>query len=125
MSVLTLAAISIDRYCVIFYPLKSKLQFKPFFHIMVAIWILSISISSFNLINYKIRTYMSHSNTEFNVCDLADTLMFRYYLLVETVVQFVIPLLLIGFSAISLKIHFPHNVQFSFLQKRNEKKKNV
>jgi hypothetical protein len=104
--VLTLTAISFDRFYVIFYPLKPKLRFKHFVYIMSCIWIVSISISSFNLFSYQkggsSNESWSNMSMEDAACDLTDTKLFKYCLGIEVFIQFVLPLVMITFCVMAI-----------------------
>jgi hypothetical protein len=147
VSVLTLAAISLDRFYVIFYPLQPKLRFKHFLYIMSLIWIVSILISSFNLFIYEIRQNLPENDSDsglFNqtaagptnhaeyVCEVVNFKIFHYFLATEIFFQFVLPLGLITFSvmAIYYKIELQKRdlmCRFDFNQsvRRVENKKKV
>jgi hypothetical protein len=113
VSVLTLAAISLDRFKVIFYPLKPKLRFKHFICIISVIWIVSILISSFNLFTYEKRfpsSWLANTSrlddtpydpSEF-VCDVVNLTLFKYFLAIEVFIQFVLPLAIITFSVLAI-----------------------
>lgn len=56
VSIITLVAISLDRYYVILYPFRQKLRLKQCILILVLIWIVSILMSLFKLLNYDVHT---------------------------------------------------------------------
>lgn len=54
VSIITLVAISLDRYYVILYPFRQKLRLKQCIMILFLIWIVSILMSLFKLVNYEV-----------------------------------------------------------------------
>ena len=61
VSIITLVAISLDRYYVILYPFRQKLRLKQCIIILFLIWIVSILMSLFKLVNYEI-TYVNYDD---------------------------------------------------------------
>jgi hypothetical protein len=127
VSVSTLATISLDRFYVIFFPLKPKLRPKHFVFIMCVIWIVALSIASYNLVTYEVHNYTNSQNETVYVCAFTDSELSKYYFTCEVIVQFVIPLVLISFSciAISLKVNYPGNVVLISQVKKNCRNKSV
>jgi hypothetical protein len=99
VSVLTLAAISLDRFYVIFYPLKPKLRVKHFVYIMAVIWTVSILISSYFLFNF---TIVYDNSTDRSVCEISDPTYYRAFLFIQTLTQFAFPLLILSFSCLAI-----------------------
>jgi hypothetical protein len=104
VSVLTLAAISLDRFYVIYFPLKPKLRSKHFVYIMTAIWAVSLSVSSYNLFVFEIKNKTANDNntTPEYRCDLPEENNNPYFLPVQTFIQFVFPLLILSFSFLAI-----------------------
>jgi hypothetical protein len=132
VSVLTLAAISLDRFYVIFYPLKPKLRLKHFYMIICSIWIVSVLLSSFNLINYRIVSY-NETNILFNKCEIVYPLLTRVYLIIQTLIQFIVPFFSITFSVVAIyykifineKHASPLNFSFHSSRIRNRRKVSI
>lgn len=74
VSIITLVAISLDRYYVILYPFRQKLRLKQCIAILFIIWIVSILMSLFKLINYGvIVTTEPYSDDSSESSDLNET----------------------------------------------------
>jgi hypothetical protein len=102
VSVLTLAAISLDRCYVIFYPLKPKLRFKHFVYIMSFIWTVSIFISGYQLFIYEIEPIDSTERNHSFRCGLKDPERFKRFLTIQTIIQFAFPLTILSFSFLAI-----------------------
>lgn len=63
VSIITLVAISLDRYYVILYPFRQKLRLKQCIIILFLIWIVSILMSLFKLFNYEISIFFENAET--------------------------------------------------------------
>lgn len=60
VSIITLVAISLDRYYVILYPFRQKLRLKQCILVLVLIWIVSILMSLSKLVNYDVNIIHTH-----------------------------------------------------------------
>ena len=128
VSVLTLAAINLDRFYAIFYPLKPKLRFKQLVFIIIFIWLLSIVIAGYNLFCYRIEC-LSVDGFEIKRCDLVDMRYYQLYLSIQTLIQFILPLIIICFSFVAIyyrikskKHSCPLRNNIQIQQKKNRKK---
>lgn len=62
VSIITLVAISLDRYYVILYPFRQKLRVKQCIIILFFIWVVSVLMSLFKLLNYGIFVHLEETD---------------------------------------------------------------
>jgi len=98
VSILTLVAISIDRFYVVIYPLKPKLRKKTCFLIIFFIWIIAFILSSYNLYNYHVEI----DETNVPRCTYIEETFLKIQLIFLTTFQFLLPLMIISFTVISI-----------------------
>jgi len=98
VSILTLVAISLDRFYVVKYPLKPKLRKKTCFLIIFFIWVIAFILSSYNLYNYHVEI------DEQNVprCNYIEERFLKIQLIFLTTFQFLLPLMIISFTVVSI-----------------------
>lgn len=94
---MTLVAISIDRFYVIIYPLKPKLRKKSCFLIIFFIWIIACLLSSYNLYNYHVEI-----DDTVTRCTYIEETFLKIQLIFLTTFQFLLPLMIISFTVISI-----------------------
>ncbi|CAF0886356.1 unnamed protein product, partial [Brachionus calyciflorus] len=133
VSVLTLVVITLDRFYVIYYPLKPKLRAKHCFVIISFIWLISIVISSYNLFNYEIKYDPIDPNSNLSInekhCGLVNENYSKYHLTLLTLVQFCLPFLIITSTSLAIfyqffftKTHCPISLGIQNSQLINRKK---
>lgn len=126
---LTLVAISLDRFYVILYPFNSKLKIRHCLWIIAFIWLMSFLLSSYNLLNYDLTPVydeLNHSIIKYQ-CVYIQEDIFRFQLLILTIVQFLIPLIIISFTLLTIYLRIYHDSQMIDLgvhsnQIKNKKK---
>lgn len=118
ISVLTLVAISLDRFYIILYPLKMKLKKRHCIVIIIFIWTVSIVISGFNVFKYQVKTFYrdteqlvnesssspadtNHSNL-IRKCDCDESAYSKFHLFTVFTVQFIIPFTVLVFTFIAI-----------------------
>ncbi|RNA42390.1 tachykinin-like peptides receptor 99D [Brachionus plicatilis] len=131
VSVLTLVVITLDRFYVIFFPLKPKLRVKHSIIIIFFIWFISIIMSSYNLLNYEIKyddCGQNESPPEKH-CGLVNEVYLKYHLILLTIVQFGIPILIISSTSLAIfyrfyfnSTNYPESYSVQQKQFRNKKK---
>ena len=116
VSVLTLVAISIDRFYVIIYPLKPKLRKKGCFFIILSIWIIGILLSVYSMINYNLEPI---EGTNFIHCTYNDVTYVKIQMYFSAILQFIIPLMVISFTALVI-YHRIYNENTPFSPNTNQ-----
>lgn len=101
VSIITLVAISLDRYYVILYPFKQKLSVKKCIIILVGIWIVSILMSLVKLINFGIRTGPNGYPVCTPLIDKVDTIE----TIVLAITQYIVPFFIISFTYFRIGYH--------------------
>ena len=122
VSILTLVAISIDRYHVILYPFKQKLRMKQCYFIIIFIWLISLLLSIIKLLNFNSQQDL---NKNVLICGPTDILIHKYETIILIIIQYIIPFILILFtySRIGFHIYYddsPNSVTNN--QSQNKKK---
>lgn len=139
---LTLVAISLDRFYVIFYPLKPKLRIRHCLIIIGFIWLGSIILSSYQFFNYNVNrititgednvsessqksTIHSNSSIIIYQCENNDRNYSVYHHATLFVIQYLLPFLILWFTffAIGYKIYFRVD-QKKFLSTHTNNNKN-
>ena len=101
VSIITLVAISLDRYHVILFPLKPKLRMKQCAYILVLIWIISIGLSSVKLLNFSVSlTEMGH-----RICTPLNFYIHRCETIFLVISQFLVPVIIISFAYFRIVHH--------------------
>jgi hypothetical protein len=106
VSIITLVAISLDRFHVILFPLKPKLRMKQCAYILVFIWIISIGLSSVKLINFRT---MILENTTTVVCSPIDLFINEIETIFLFVSQFLLPVVIISYTYFRIVHHMYYN----------------
>lgn len=101
ISIITLVALSIDRYYVILHPFKAKLRFKSCFIIVIFIWLFSFAFSSLHLYNFQINEFDTH----IRCLPSQNPVYFEYHSIVLVFIQYVIPFIIISFTYTHIGIH--------------------
>jgi hypothetical protein len=102
VSIFTLVAISIDRYCVILYPFNEKLTMKQCYIIITLIWLISNFLSLVKIYNF---------NAEFDpdgkvvICGPTHLNIHKYETILLLVIQYILPFLLILYSYVCIGVH--------------------
>jgi len=122
VSILTLVAISIDRYHVILHPFKQKLRMKQCYFIIIFIWLTSLILSIIKLLNFNSQYDL---NKNVLICAPTDILIHKYETIILIIIQYIIPFLLIlfAYSRIGFHIYYddsPNSVTNN--QSQNKKK---
>lgn len=121
LSIITLVVLSIDRFYVILYPLKAKLQTNQCFAIIIFIWLISLALSSLHLYSYEINNYDG----------VVVCLPTRFYKLFEmhsvflVFAQYIVPFIIIAaaYTAIIFNIYLKKKeVSLHRNQQHNKKK---
>lgn len=101
VSILTLIAISIDRYYLILYPFKKKLKFKQCSILLITIWIVSCAMSVTKLYNHVILfvndTSSARGGDPIKQCGIKNYELLDYETGVLFSTQYLLPLILIMF----------------------------
>ena len=122
VSIITLVAISLDRYHVILFPLKPKLRMKQCVYILVFIWIISIGLSSVKLINFSTLT---DNTTNVVICSPIDLLTHRFETIFLFVSQFLVPVVIISYTYFRIVHHMYFNECPNASSKSQKTKKKV
>ena len=120
VSIITLVAISLDRYYVILYPFRQKLRLKQCILILVLIWIVSILMSLFKLLNYDVHTSSLDDDEEFDsitstsaattaqmrkVCEPQKEHLDDIETVFLVVMQYIVPFFIISFTYFRIGFH--------------------
>lgn len=103
VSIITLVAISLDRYHVILYPFKEKLRVKQCIIILICVWIVSILMSSIKLINYE-----TSKRDEYKQCGPVNEILNLYETALLVIFQYIVPFFIISYTyfRIGFNIYF-------------------
>lgn len=108
VSTLTLTSIAVDRYFVIIYPFRPKLQLKVCYGIIIGIWMFSVSAT------LPYTFYVSQREFEsVNYCEEFWPTEFirKVFSLFTTVMQFVIPFIIILFCYVMISIRMSERIR--------------
>jgi hypothetical protein len=111
VSVLTLVAITFDRFYVINYPLRNKLTKKKCLLLIGLIWLISLLTSGYKLINYHVNVYNETEENEsvylVEKCEIIDTSHSEYQQIALFTIQYILPFiaLTLAFAGMFKKIH--------------------
>ena len=121
VSILTLVAISLDRYYIIVYPQKRKLKLKQCIFLLIGIWIVSILMSSCRLQYLSVEKF-KNSVKEINRCEVIDFELYHFEIYFFAISQYFLPLLTITFiySRISYYIYSQKSNSLIKRQLRNK-----
>ena len=124
---LSICAIALDRYYIILYPMKRSLQTKGVFLVILGIWIVSIGLSSPQIIFKNVNHHdlqIESLNLEY-IAFCNEEFPFEYgrfyYSVFIAVIQYVTPLLVMSCSYI--KIYFRLKQRLSTKVKKKEDQK--
>ena len=122
VSILTLVAISLDRYYVILHPFKPKLRVKQCFIILICIWIAAFALSAFHLYTFRIYVYGDRLEC---APDLEPKmfLLFKYHTIFLVVVQYLIPFVIISLTYFRIGYHIYFDDSPNSVTKNQEKNK--
>jgi neuropeptide Y receptor len=118
VSILTLIAISIDRYYMIVYSFKKKLKIAHCIFILLAIWIVSFLLSITKIFNNAIfnaplnnNQTNENENKTYKVCYYHSEEISTYETYFLAAVQYIIPLLILTFIyfRIAYYVYFERN----------------
>jgi hypothetical protein len=112
VSVLTLVAISLDRFYVIHYPLRRKLKKSQCLVIIVVIWLFSLVISGYNIVYYDVisdnesnSSLLRDANGQhvpMKRCENMDKDYSKYHLMMLFTLQFLIPFAILIFTFVTI-----------------------
>jgi hypothetical protein len=100
VSIITLVAISLDRYYVILHPFKEKLQLKQCILVLIIIWIVSIGLALFKIFNFSV-----HETNHVRYCGPINKTVDKYENLSLFVAQYFIPLLVLAYTYSHIGFH--------------------
>ena len=103
VSIITLVAISLDRYHVILYPFRPKLGMRQCYLILMLIWTVSIVLSCFKLVCY--RAEYKPWPVDKVICEPTYIQLYKYETLFLVVVQYVVPFALIAYTYARIAHH--------------------
>ena len=120
VSILTLVAISLDRYYVILHPFKPKLRVRQCFIILVCIWIAAFVLSAFHLYTFRIHEFRDRLECG---ADLSMIKLFEYHTIFLVVVQYLIPFVIITLTYFRIGYHIYFDDSPNSVTKNQEKNK--
>ena len=100
VSIITLVAITLDRYYVILYPFKQKLKIKQCIIILIFIWIISVLMSCIKLLNY--HTIMENNQKK---CEKKDRFIDQCEFVLLAIFQYLVPFIIISITYFRIGYH--------------------
>jgi hypothetical protein len=100
VSIITLVAISLDRYYVILYPFKQKLKIKQCIFILIVIWIVSVLMSCTKLVNFHVEVV-----NDVKQCGPANPFVNQCENIALAITQYLVPFILISFTYFRIGYH--------------------
>ena len=124
-------AISLDRFYVIYYPLKPKLRIRHCLIIIAIIWLVSLVLSSYQLFSYQVNdeAVVDENNVSYVItqCENLDRDFSAYHVIILFIIQFLLPFLILWstFFAIGYKIYFSADKRIMSNKTNNKNRKKV